>query len=92
MRGAQELGFSLQVTLAANFRLGSLIEERRLVTNLCELKPIGGFFHDRVAIDARHAAASVWTGFPISLNAALVATQADFILAFRGLTGVFAKR
>ena len=51
MRRAHQLGFSLQMTLAANLGLSPLVKERRLLTNLRELIPVRRFFHQRVAGD-----------------------------------------
>jgi hypothetical protein len=52
MRRAHELGFSLQVALAANFGLRPLVKERRLLANLDELILVGRFLHQRMAGDA----------------------------------------
>jgi hypothetical protein len=49
MRRAHELGFSLQVALAANFGLRPLVKERRLLANLDELIFVGRLFHQRMA-------------------------------------------
>lgn len=88
---ALELRLSLQVALAAHFRLGSLIEKNRLVPYLRQLETISGLFHDRMAIDAGHSAPRVRTRPPVSLDASLVAAKADIVLHLRRLSRVFAK-
>lgn len=89
MRRAHELRFPLQVTLPANFRLGSFVKERRLVSDLGQLIAVGGFLHQCVAIDAGDAPACVRARFPVGLKSPLMTTQAGFVLGFRGLPGVF---
>lgn len=91
VRRAIELGFSLQVALTANLGLSSLVKERRLLTNLDELILIGRLFHHLMAGDTSQPAARVRTGFPIGLDAALMATETRFVLYFRGLPRIFAK-
>ena len=57
-----------------------LVKERRLLTHLRELMPVGRLFHQRVAGDTSQPAVGVGTGFPIGLNAALMATETGFVL------------
>jgi hypothetical protein len=52
MRRAHELGFSLQVALAANLGLSPLIKKRRLLANLHELILVGRPLHHLMAGDA----------------------------------------
>jgi hypothetical protein len=80
MGGSHELGFSLQVALAANLGFGPLIEKRRLLARLHELMPVGGLFHHLMAGDASQPAVRVGTRFPVSLNAALMATETSVVL------------
>jgi len=80
MRRAHELGFSLQVALAANLGFGPLIEKRRLLARLHELMPVGGLFHHLMAGDTSQPAVRVGTRFPVSLNAALMATETSVVL------------
>ena len=80
------------MTLAAHFRLRSLIRERRPIVDLGELVAVGGFLHQSVAVDASHAAARMRACRPIGLDAALMAAKTCFILNFRRLTGVLAER
>lgn len=72
VRRTHELGFSLQMTLAADFNLRSLDKERRHIGELGQLLS-ARLFHNRVAIDTRHAATLVRAGVPVGLNAALMA-------------------
>jgi len=92
VRRAQELRFSLQMALAADFGLRSLVEERRLISDLGELEAIRGFLHHRVAVDASYAAARVRACVPVGLHTAPMAAKTSFVLDFRGLTRVFAER
>src|SRR6266508_5390555 len=80
------------MTLAAYFRLRSFVKERRLISDLGELIPIGGFLHDGVAINASDATPRVRTGFPVSLHSPLMTAKTRFILDFRRLTRVFTER
>ncbi len=80
MRRALELSLSLEVALAANLRLRSLVEERSFVTDLGELKAVCGFLHDGVAIDAGDAATGMRARLPIGLHAPLMALEAGLIL------------
>ena len=68
MRRAHELGFSLQVALAANLGFRPLIKKRRLLTNLHELMLVGRLLHQLMAGDTSQPAVRVGTSFPISLN------------------------
>jgi len=92
VRGAHQLSFSLQMTLTTNFGLGALGEKRRVLPDFRKLIAIGGFLHDRVAIDTANAAARVRARIPVSLDAALVTTETRFVLSRHGFAGVFAKR
>src|SRR4029450_9960109 len=92
MGRAHELGFSLQVALTTNLGLGPLVKERRLLTNLGELILVGRPLHQRMAGDTSQPAVCVGTRFPIKLHAALMATKTSFVLDFRWLPRVFAKR
>ena len=80
MRRAHELGFSLQVALTANLGFGPLIKKRRLLAGLHELMPVGGLFHHLMAGDTSQPAVRVGTRFPVSLNAALMATETSVVL------------
>jgi len=91
VRRAHELRFSLQMTLAAYFDIGALVEKRSLVVELCELMPVAGFLHHGMAVDARQAAPRVGACFPIGLNPLLVALETRLVLNFGGLSGIFAK-
>ena len=91
MGRALELRLSLQVTLAAYFGLGSLVEKNRPVADLRQLETVGGLFHKGMAIDTRHAAPRVRARSPIGLHAALVAAKAHLILNLRRLTRVFTE-
>src|SRR4029434_5463323 len=92
MGGAHELGFSLQVALTTNLGLRPLVKERRLLTNLGELILVGRPLHQRMTGDTSQPAVRVGTSFPIKLHSALMATEASFVLDFRRLPRVFAKR
>jgi len=91
MRRAQQLRFPLQMAGAAKFSLRPLVEERGIFIDLGQLIAVSGFFHDGVTVDAGDTPARVRAGIPISLNAALVASQARLVLPFHRLTGVLAK-
>ncbi len=82
MRRAHELGFSLQVALTTNLGLSPLIKKGRLLANLDELILVGRPLHQLMAGDTSQPAVGVGTGFPISLNSALVATETGFVLNF----------
>lgn len=60
------------MTLTAYFRLRSFVKERRLVSDLGELVPVGGFLHQRVAVDAGDPTACVRARLPIGLNPSLM--------------------
>ena len=82
---------SLQVTLTANFRLGTLGKKRRVLTDFGQLITIGGFLHDRMASDATHPAARVRARIPIGLHSALVARQAGLVLESDRFAAVLPK-
>lgn len=86
MRRAHQLGFALQVTLAADLGFGPLVKEGILLPNLRQLMAVTGFFHHGMAIHTGNAAAGVGTRVPISLNTALVTLQAGFILDLGAFT------
>jgi len=88
----QELGLSLQVTLAADFRFCPLEEKRRLFAHLGELKSIRRLFHDRVAINTGEATAGMGTCFPVGLHAALMTRQTGLVLNLWRLPRIFAER
>ena len=79
MGRAIELGLPLQVALAANFYFRPQVEERRLLTDLCELL-LGRSLHNGMAVDAGQPTACVGARRPIGLDAPLVASEAGFIL------------
>jgi hypothetical protein len=91
MRRTHQLRLSLQVTLAANFYFRPFTEERGYVSKLRQLLAAGPL-HDRVAIDTRHAARGVGAGFPIILNAPLMAGETGQVLHFGRFAGILAKR
>jgi hypothetical protein len=91
VRGAHELSISLQMALPADLGLRALREERCMLSYLRKLVAIGGFLHQRVAIDAGHPAPRVRTRFPVSLHTSLVATKTHFVLHFSGFSWVFAE-
>src|SRR6266508_1613346 len=80
------------MTLAAYFRLRSFVKERRLISDLGELIPIGGFLHDGVAINASDATPRVRTGFPVSLHSPLMTAKTRFVLDLCRFTRVFTER
>jgi len=80
MGGAHELGFSLQVALAADFYLCPLVKERCLVANLGELEAVGGLLHDRVAVGANNSTTGMRACKPIGLNSSLMALEAGVVL------------
>ena len=80
MRRTHELRFALEMALTADFRLRTLVKERRMVADLRELVTVGGFFHQRVTADAGHAAARVRTRLPIGLNSPLMAGETRRVL------------
>jgi len=75
-----QLGLALQMTLTAHLRLRSLIEERRPVVDLGELVAVRGFLHQRVTVDASHAAVGMRAHLPVRLHTALMAAQTRFVL------------
>lgn len=91
VRGAHQLSFSLQMTLITNFGLGALGEKWRVLPDFRELIAIGGFLHDRVAIDTANATARVRARIPVSLDTALVTTETRFVLSRHGFAGIFAE-
>jgi hypothetical protein len=91
MGGAHELRFTLEMALAADFRLRALVKERGPVANLGKLISVGGFLHDGVATNATHATSRMWARFPVGLNAALMTGQTGFILSLHRLPTVFAE-
>ena len=92
VRRAHQLGFSLQMTLAANFGLGPFVEERGSVSDLGQLVTVGELLHDGVAVDAGDSPARVRTRFPIGLNSSLMAGETGLVLNLGGLAGIFTKR
>ena len=68
-----QLRLSLQMALAADFRLRLGIGERSVVVDLGQLITVGGLLHQGVTVNATHAATRMRAGFPIGLHAALVA-------------------
>ena len=78
--GTLKLRLALQVTLQTNLGLSLLGKENGLVINFRELILIARLLHDRMAVNAGDAAASMRARIPIGLNAALVACQTNFIL------------
>ena len=91
VRRAHQLRLELEVALTAHFYFSSLVEERSLVANLCQLLT-PRFLHYGMAVDAGDAAAGVRARFPVGLHATLVAAQARVVLNFGRLTRVLAKR
>lgn len=77
---AHELGFSLQMALAANLSLRSLIKKRSLIADLRQLESVGGFLHDRVAVGANNSTSGMRACFPVGLNSFLMALEASFVL------------
>ena len=88
VRGALERGFSLQVALAANLCLSTLVKKGRLVIDLGKLEAVRGLLHDRVAIDASNAAPGMRARFPVSLHSALMASKTGLVLDFGRFSGV----
>lgn len=86
-----QLRFSLQVALEANFRLGLLGEKNGLVLDLRELILRARLLHNRMAVNARDAAACVRARLPIGLDAALMALEAGFVLHLDRRRGIFAE-
>jgi len=84
---AHELGPSLQVALAANLSLGSLVEKRSLIVDLGELEAIRGLFHDGVAVDAGDTTARMRACLPVRLHSFLVTLEAGFVLNLGRLPG-----
>lgn len=91
VRRALELRLSLQVALQANLRLGLLIEENGLISNFRELILRACLLHNRMAVNARDAAASVRASLPIRLDSMLVAGKTDLILNLGRLSRVLTK-
>jgi len=91
VRRPHELGFALQVTLTADFDLRPVDGERSFIGEFGELFA-AGFFHERVAIDTRDAAARVGARFPISLHAAPMAAETGFVLDLGRFPRVLAER
>jgi hypothetical protein len=85
------LGFSLQVALATNLCLCPFVEKDGFVTDLGELKPISGFLHDGMAIDARDPTPCMGTCLPVGLNTAFMALKAGLVLNCSRLTGILAE-
>lgn len=90
MGGAHDLRLTLQMALTANFDLRASYAEWRYLGQFRELLA-AGLLHQRVTVDASQTAARVRARLPVSLNAALVATETGLILCFRRLAGAFAK-
>ncbi len=82
---------SLQVALAADFRLGALGKKRRVLSDFGQLITIRGLFHDGVASDATHPSVRVRTRVPIGLHPTLVARQAGLVLKSDRFPAVFPK-
>ncbi len=61
------------MALAAYLGLRLLGEKRRAIAELGELMAVGGFLHQRMAIDACNPPARMGARLPIGLTAALVA-------------------
>lgn len=76
---ALQLGLSLQVTLAAHFRLSPFVKKNCSVAHFRQLVTIRSLFHERMAVDTRHAATRVRARFPICLHSTLMAAQAYFV-------------
>lgn len=91
VRRAHELGSPLKVTLAADFCLGSLVEERSFLTDLGQLKTVARLFHDRVAVDAGDSAARMRARFPVGLNPFLMALETGLVLGLNGHFGILPK-
>ena len=79
------------MALAANLGFGPLIKKRRLLAGFHELMPVGGLFHHLMAGDTSQPAVRVGTRFPVSLNAALMATETSVVLDSCRLARVLAK-
>jgi hypothetical protein len=91
MRRTHELGFSLQVALAAHLNRGPFVEKRSFVIQLRQLVPVGRFLHHGVTIDAGEAPTGMGAGFPVGLYSLLVALETRLVLNFGGLSGIFAE-
>jgi hypothetical protein len=79
------------MALAADFNFRAVDAKGSYIGHLRELLATG-FFHQRMAVDARQTAASMRARLPVSLNAALVADEARRVLDFGGLTRILAER
>jgi hypothetical protein len=80
------------MTLAANFRLGAFGEKWRVLSDFGELEAIGGFLHDRVAINATDTPARVRARIPIRLDSTLMTREAGLILKLNGFPGILPER
>jgi len=78
--GAHELGFSLQVALAADLNLSSLVEKDSFVVDLGQLEAVGGLLHDRVAVGANNSTTGMGACLPVGLNSLLMALEAGVVL------------
>jgi len=79
-----ELGFPLQMALAADLYLRSLVKKGRLVVDLGELEAVGGFLHDRVAVGANNSTSGMRACFPVGLHSLLMALEASVVLDLGG--------
>ena len=89
MRRAHQLRSALQVARATEFVLRLLGKKWGSVAYLGELMAVGGLFHERVAIHARHSPARMGARLPVGLNAPLMTSQTDFVLPFCRLPRIF---
>lgn len=80
MGGAHELRRSLQMALAANFRLGALVGEDGLVADLGKLEAVGGLLHDGMTVDATDSTSGMRACLPVGLNSLLMALEAGLVL------------
>jgi len=90
MRGAHELGFTLEMALTANFDLGAIDPVWSYLSLFGQLLA-AGLLHQRVTADTGQTAAGVRACLPESLNAPLMAAEARLVLYFGGFAGVFAE-
>jgi hypothetical protein len=86
-----ELRFPLQVTLTAYLGLSSLIEKNGFISDLGELVLVARLFHYRMAVNASDPTARVGACFPVSLDAALMASETDFVLSLGRLSRVLTE-